>query len=777
MSNWEVVKPEENTSQWEVVSKPPSNDKPYYPSQEPMGFGARAQDVANRLNEDRKKILPAVGNMITSALNEAPTEVPGAVKQMINPMDFGRVGKNALINTSNIEKSIINAPSSMMKYMAHLGIGAPKFAESVPRMEKEPVGEYIKSTMGKEQAGDKLLQHSVDMLSMMTPAGQAVGGAAKSGITKIADKTLAPVSNMMSGKPKYEALKAKLGISEKTQAAKQLEDVAQQKEAAHQASIEPAQTAEESLNNAKETLKKVQEQSKAKNLPSGVGSTEGKIASHEQNLADIKNNMKALNHQIDNLESIPEYKASEPHVDNTTEASANVKQAQEHLSAADIGHQAAEHMVGQADQAISHHLNPKADYEVRTQEALKHGIDESENYFKSSYANMMDDIKQNDFAMPSVNEGYNINVKQEKTKAMENYGKDPNGHFEHGLDLMPTANDRMASGFMSKQKDLRNYISGLFRQAANERMYGRHVSADELFKAAKALKPFEDIVDKTLRDGLGPYLPKYKQLMEGYRDQIYPLRENNVANNIVNGGKMSGDISGELAGNEPGQALLRQLANNNPEIQRNIIGQKYHKGKPELVHDPDERLREYTNNMPELNQLLNQREQALSSVQEAQQIKDKAAARHAEAQAAEKEAIAQNEAAKKAKESEEEKRLNEHEAKVATRENAENKFQGEIGKLHDQAKKLERELPGLKQNRIDLEKAAKETEAAAKMKNVTAKEHAKLKTEASKARTAANAAKKAEESAVGKLADTHFGIKSLTHLGIKAVKYIGKKLY
>jgi len=81
----------------------------------------------------------------------------------------------------------------------------------------------------------------------------------------------------------------------------------------------------------------------------------------------------------------------------------------------------------------------------------------------------------------------------------------------------------------------------------------------------------------------------------------------------MNGEPLSANMASELSGYAPGQELMREIAKRDPEIRRNIVGQQYKTGK-EKVLNPDETLREYTNEMPELNNLTKQRNESVNRV-------------------------------------------------------------------------------------------------------------------------------------------------------------------
>ncbi len=234
----------------------------------------------------------------------------------------------------------------------------------------------------------------------------------------------------------------------------------------------------------------------------------------------------------------------------------------------------------------------------------------------------MNKLKDNNFELGNANRLDRIN--DESARAREQFGEDPTGEFERIIKLAPDASHTKAADYMSHQKDFRDAIHNLYQDAQHAGREGSSVRAAELFRVARGLKPFEDLVNETLREGLGEHLDTYDTLQRGYREQVRPLRENDVANKVTSGKPMSANIAEELNGNQRGQPLLRELAKQNPEILRNIVGQHDLKD----VVNPDEVLREYTNEMPELQKLTKAREQAINNKNESKNSLDNANEAH-----------------------------------------------------------------------------------------------------------------------------------------------------
>ena len=245
-------------------------------------------------------------------------------------------------------------------------------------------------------------------------------------------------------------------------------------------------------------------------------------------------------------------------------------------------------------------------------------------------------------------------IKAEIDKLKGKYGK--NSEFAEIIKKAPTAKDTSAADFMAKQKDFRDARYDLIERSKTE---PSAVKRKELFNAYNDLAGIEKLINQTLEEGLEGrpqikpgiiknalptheistarqplgHLDEYRRINEGYKNQVFPLRENRIARKVMNGDPLSADIAHELAGNQEGQSVLREIALRNEEIKRNIVGQQYKKTKADKssFYDLDETVREYTNRMPELNNLVDKRQNVINSFNESKSNLEKSKQLHNEA--------------------------------------------------------------------------------------------------------------------------------------------------
>jgi len=282
-------------------------------------------------------------------------------------------------------------------------------------------------------------------------------------------------------------------------------------------------------------------------------------------------------------------------------------------------HENAQQMVNQAEGQIAHHVNENANHAVRASKEMKNEITSINNYWSDAYKALTDKLKKSKFnltnRMPDIDEFF-IST--------------DNGELIDLLKKSPTTKDVSASDFMTKQKEFRDARYDLLKRAKEEPNASKR---RELFDAYQKSERVDRIINQTLQDGLGEYLPEYQRVNKGYSEQVFPLRENPIANKIMEGKPMSSDIAHELAGDMEGQTLLREIASRNNEVKRNIMGQQYKKGGKDKsgFYNPDESVREYLNTMPDLNRLMGRRESAINSASESKVNLDRSKALHEEA--------------------------------------------------------------------------------------------------------------------------------------------------
>lgn len=279
--------------------------------------------------------------------------------------------------------------------------------------------------------------------------------------------------------------------------------------------------------------------------------------------------------------------------------------------------------ISNVEDQLGRQLNTGAAHNIRNGSLLKNRINSIEGYWRNRYKNFMDKIASQKFQMPNdvLSESYDKDaikkaVQEGKLadviKGKVGINNNDNPYFQHLMERAPTPNDKDASTFLSKFKDFRNTLFDLKQEIKS--------TSDEsirrqLIDAANRAKPIESSISGALENGLGEFSPEFKEINKGYSDQIYPLRQNRIVKKVMkeDPGKLSANMVNEFSGNGDSQTLLRDIVKQDPEMVRNIIGQRY-QIKPNEVHQPNELMQEYLDELPDVKSLLTRKESILKKI-------------------------------------------------------------------------------------------------------------------------------------------------------------------
>jgi hypothetical protein len=266
---------------------------------------------------------------------------------------------------------------------------------------------------------------------------------------------------------------------------------------------------------------------------------------------------------------------------------------------------------------ISSYLNSGAAHNVRGAKSLEHRLNNIESYWKDSYKNLKSNLKTSNFQMedlPKYKQDLNHAIANIKDLEIIN-GKlvirskpEVSHELQSIIDKAPTSKDIKADDFLTKYQDFRDARYDLLQRAKDA---STSIERKALFQAYEDSKPIEQTVKNALNDGLGKHRGEFERINNGYSTQIYPLRNNKVAKQALKG-KLGPNAIEDLAGNGEGQELMREIVKQDPELLRNIIGQRY-SANASKIHHLDENTAEYLSEMPELQRIMKENLQAVKS--------------------------------------------------------------------------------------------------------------------------------------------------------------------
>ena len=255
------------------------------------------------------------------------------------------------------------------------------------------------------------------------------------------------------------------------------------------------------------------------------------------------------------------------------------------------------------------HLNKGATHEVRGANAIKHRLNQIESYYKTGFKDLKSNLKNSQFEMQDL-PSYSTDMQHALTNIKDlkfvngrlTIANEPevSRELQSIIDKAPTPKDVKADDFLTKYQDFRDARFDLLQRAkATDSAQERKA----LFKAYEDSKPIEKTVTDALEQGLGEHSSEFKRLNKGYSEQIFPLRENKTARKALSG-QLGANTIKELGGTGKGQELMREIVKQDPELLRNIVGQRY-AAKPSALLDIDEATAEYLYEMPELKKIIN----------------------------------------------------------------------------------------------------------------------------------------------------------------------------
>lgn len=158
-----------------------------------------------------------------------------------------------------------------------------------------------------------------------------------------------------------------------------------------------------------------------------------------------------------------------------------------------------------------------------------------------------------------------------------------------------------ASDVLSNYRTLRHLSHKIQKEAFSTKVASNKDLQGEMLKKAddfdKSAKNLETILENS---NLGTTLTTLKTANKRWRDEITPLYQNKTYRQFLNG-LGPDNIIKALRGNGAGQEIIRNIIKKDPELLRNVVGQRY-ATNPAKLHEFDELTHEYTQHMPEIHE-------------------------------------------------------------------------------------------------------------------------------------------------------------------------------
>lgn len=567
-----------------------------------------------KLGTDAWEMLKNIGSTaasgIPATLNQAVSQPQRAAKNLFAGLLSGG------INLGNVA---LNVP----QYVA--GLESEKASNFLKKYTPEiPTERIINATFGEPTESDVAVRGLGTLLPLGPPIGKVVGRGATTAIKGTAGKVFGKTDAALEAN---EAL---------------LNNSVNKKEAEVEQKTLDAQMADEAnkaaISQAKQELGK-----------SDADLMQYNVSKRQQDISNLMDEASELQKQL---------LATKPTETELPQAEENLARSQEHLNNVQT-------MGNDIDANIGQFLNAGAQHDVRAAQGLSNRVNAIEDYWNKAYKAFTNNIADANFQMPkqAMNkldydsmsphqliqtfgpDAYDALArgkidefiqKQKKAEFKQATGNNP--YLQSLTEVAPTITDTNAADFLAKYKDFRDRTFKLSQRLRDPRV--EEVEKQKMETALKKGRQMQAQMKEVLDAGLGEFKPEFERLNKGYSEQVYPLRGNPVVQN-AHEGKLSDNIIKSIRTNEEGMPLVREIVKQDPELLRNVIGQRYFGSKAarESVFNPNEMTREYLNEMPQLKKLLQQKENANTMMQKAKSNAELAKQHHAEVSARSTEAV------------------------------------------------------------------------------------------------------------------------------------------
>lgn len=339
----------------------------------------------------------------------------------------------------------------------------------------------------------------------------------------------------------------------------------------------------------------------------------GTPAKNEREAYKIQERLKDLQNQL-----------AQPHP-----ISVNPTETQNNVIKAQVAHKEAQDIANQVDQQIAAHLNEGAQHDVRVASKVFDKADAERRALGQGYKALESELEQKQIPID------NTNAIQEKTSELHDLIKSGMARSPEmdsvlkELDTLKEQKPVTAKEYLHTLQSVKDYA-----RKAREKSYSYGMNKEERLQYESKFNELDDKAEemaKTLEENIAPeQADRLRELNAGWRERVIPLQRNRIYQRLKNEGKMSADIIKDLRGEKnPGNQIIKEIIQNDPEALRNVVGQRY-ANKPEKLHNLDETAQEYVNKMPELQDMIKQREVAQSAIPATKQKLEEAAQLHKE---------------------------------------------------------------------------------------------------------------------------------------------------
>ena len=280
--------------------------------------------------------------------------------------------------------------------------------------------------------------------------------------------------------------------------------------------------------------------------------------------------------------------------------------------------------------AKSEYLEPGREHGVPVAEHVVETVKNRKKEIGEIYNKVESDLKDEHVLIPRTKQISDAEAEIRKTLS------ESRGHFKNdeefektvgkllkaeGKESTRTGNDIVpASDILSNYRTARNLAQKMRTKAYSSEVAGNKDLQSQILTQASELEASANNLEKILEENdLGTSLEQLKKANTRWRTEITPLYENSTYQTFLNKGYAAkGDLITALRGNKPGQKIIRDIIQENPEINRRMIAQRYAE-KPENLAKYHELSEPYIAKDERLSGLRNDYINATENVEKAEQ--------------------------------------------------------------------------------------------------------------------------------------------------------------
>lgn len=419
-----------------------------------------------------------------------------------------------------------------------------------------------------------------------------------------------------------------------------------------------------------------------------------------------------LNKDLEEQKQLPELPEvnTENHEKNVANAEQAVNESKGHVAETEKTNENAKNALNEHEESIAQHLGEGESHKFHLGQGLKQEFERNKKEIQEEY-----DSHEKKFA----DKGIEINSNEQNAAHaivddLNNLYHEDSHNLIESKDIGPSIdtirNKRFigANDFVSLLKSVNGYLYDAIRNKIKTGINEQERIKWE--KRADKLQETKDKMERILEKSVGKKdFAALKKTGKRWGSEVASLYEHPVYKNVMKNGRVGSNVIEDLIGTRRGTDIIKNIIKNDPKLLRHAIGQRFESAPTKFYKRSNgEVLKEYIDHNPELQNLLKQREEHVSNVNQAERNVSHAKSRHAE--------IEKYHSKAKQERKEAESRKKEIESEKQKRSKEEQSLKDEIEKHKTSIAENNRKLAPMKKHIELLQKESKKTKMTLEQK-------------------------------------------------------------